>query len=201
MKNKTKFIISSLISLIMFSVFFIPNISFAQCVTTGGDASTVFCTEESAKTVSEDDCKQNDDLDKGLVQCGRKIQCEYQTKKNADGSFSRVTTKDKDGKDVPVITRIADKDDTCGFPDLINLIDRIIQYVLLFLAIPIAAIMFVYAGILLLFSGGDPGAKTKAKGIFFNAVIGLVIAFAAFLIIKLIFSILGYTGAGWIGFD
>ena len=41
--------------------------------------------------------------------------------------------------------------------------------------------------------------KTEAKNIFTNAVIGLVIAVAAFLIIRTILSILGYDGS-WIGF-
>jgi hypothetical protein len=49
-------------------------------------------------------------------------------------------------------------------------------------------------------AGGEAaGARTKAKNIFTNALIGLIIAVAAWLIVRTILSILGYQGA-WIGF-
>ncbi len=79
----------------------------------------------------------------------------------------------------------------CGFNQFIALINNVIKYILL-LVIPICAIMFAYAGFLLVTSGGEASARTKAKSIFTNALIGLVIAFAAWLIIKLILTILGY---------
>jgi hypothetical protein len=65
------------------------------------------------------------------------------------------------------------------------------------MAIPIAAIMFFYAGFLLVTAGGEAaGARTKAKSIFTNAVIGLVLAIACWLIVKLILTILGWNGIG-----
>lgn len=91
--------------------------------------------------------------------------------------------------------------DNCGFNDLMALVNRVIKFILFDMVIPIAAIMFAYAGFLLVFAGGEAaGARTKAKGIFLNAVLGLIIAVAAFLIIRTILSILGYSGS-WIGFD
>ncbi|MFA6274162.1 MAG: hypothetical protein WC662_03295 [Candidatus Paceibacterota bacterium] len=85
----------------------------------------------------------------------------------------------------------------CGFYDIFALINNIMSFVFKYLVIPIAAIMFAYAGILLLFSGGEASKKTKAKKIFFNVAIGLVIAAAAFLIVKTILSVLGYQQEGW----
>jgi hypothetical protein len=68
------------------------------------------------------------------------------------------------------------------------------------MVIPIAAIMFAYAGFLMVTAGGEAAhARTKAKSIFTNAVIGLIIAVACWLIIKTILSILGFNGS-WIGF-
>ncbi|MSU44907.1 hypothetical protein EXS45_01880 [Candidatus Nomurabacteria bacterium] len=87
----------------------------------------------------------------------------------------------------------------CSFKDALTLVNGIIKFILFKLVIPIAAIMFFYAGFLMITSGGSAESKTKAKGIFTNAVIGLVIAVGAWLIIKTILSILGYDGA-WIGF-
>ena len=61
--------------------------------------------------------------------------------------------------------------------------------------------MFAYAGFLLVTAGGEAaGARTKAKSIFTNAVIGLLLAVAAFLIVRTILSILGYSGS-WLGFN
>jgi len=82
----------------------------------------------------------------------------------------------------------------CGWNDLMTLVNNVITFILYYMAIPIAAIMFAYAGFLMVTAGGETaGARTKAKSIFTNAFIGLVIACAAWLIIKLILSILGYN--------
>ncbi|OGI71126.1 hypothetical protein A3C60_00675 [Candidatus Nomurabacteria bacterium RIFCSPHIGHO2_02_FULL_37_45] len=88
----------------------------------------------------------------------------------------------------------------CDFNAFLALIDKVIKFILFDMAIPIAAIMFVYAGFLLVTAGGEAaGARTKAKTIFTNAIIGLALAAAAWLIIRTILSILGYDGT-WIGF-
>lgn len=91
-------------------------------------------------------------------------------------------------------------DNGCGFNDFMALVNRVIHFILFDMVIPIAAIMFAYAGFLLVTAGGEAaGARTRAKSIFFNVVLGLIIAVAAFLIIRTILSILGYEGS-WIGF-
>jgi hypothetical protein len=82
----------------------------------------------------------------------------------------------------------------CDFNALMALVNTVIHFILFYMAIPIAAIMSAYAGFLMVTAGGEAaGARTKAKSIFTNALIGLVIACAAWLIIKLILSILGYN--------
>ena len=90
---------------------------------------------------------------------------------------------------------------TCDFNALMNMVNTVIKFVLFNMAIPIAAVMFAYAGFLLITAGGEAaGARTKAKSIFTTAVFGLVIAVAAFLIVRTVLSILGYKG-DWIGFN
>ena len=92
------------------------------------------------------------------------------------------------------------KADQCDFNALMRLVNNIIDFILYYLAIPICAIMFFYAGFLLVTAGGEVAhARTEAKSIFLNAFLGLVLAFAAWLIIKTVLSILGYN-ADWIGF-
>ena len=88
----------------------------------------------------------------------------------------------------------------CGFGEFLNLVNRVVSFILFSLVVPIAAIMFFYAGFIMITSGGESAdGRTKAKKIFTNAVIGLVLAAAAWLIVNTILSILGYSGT-WIGF-
>ena len=87
----------------------------------------------------------------------------------------------------------------CQFNDLMTLINTVVKFIFVDLAVPIAAIMFFYAGIKLVTSGGSPEARSSAKNIFTNAVIGLALAACAWLIVSTILSILGYN-ATWIGF-
>ena len=99
---------------------------------------------------------------------------------------------------VPCLTK--NNPGPCDFNALMTLVNTVIHFILFYMAIPIAAIMFIYAGFLLVTAGGEAaGARTKAKSIFLNTLIGLVLAVAAWLIIMTILSILGYDGA-WIGF-
>ncbi|OGI90209.1 hypothetical protein A2911_02290 [Candidatus Nomurabacteria bacterium RIFCSPLOWO2_01_FULL_40_15] len=86
-----------------------------------------------------------------------------------------------------------------GFNEFMILINTVIQFILFKMVVPIAAIMFAYAGFLLVTSGGETSKRTKAKTIFTNVAIGLIVAIAAWLIINTILSILGYKG-DWIGF-
>ncbi|MEI6280393.1 MAG: pilin [bacterium] len=87
----------------------------------------------------------------------------------------------------------------CDFNQLMNTINTVIDFILFKMVLPIVAIMFAYAGFLLITAGGEAAhARTKAKDIFTNAVIGFVIALAAWLIVSTILSILGYNGS-WIG--
>ena len=83
----------------------------------------------------------------------------------------------------------------CDWQALIDLINRAINYILVF-TVPLAAIMFAYAGILLMTKGSSPQAQEHAKGIFFNVVVGIILALAAFLIIKTILDALGVTASG-----
>jgi len=87
----------------------------------------------------------------------------------------------------------------CDFNQVMELINRVIKFLLFDISIPIAAILFAYAGIILVTSGGSESARTKAKNIFINVAVGLTVALASWLIIETILSTLGYDGK-WIGF-
>ncbi|MEK7586154.1 MAG: pilin [Patescibacteria group bacterium] len=99
-----------------------------------------------------------------------------------------------DGK--PVLERVYKN--PCDFDALMGLINRIINFLLFVIATPLAAIIFCYAGFLLLTSGGSSESKTKAKKIIKNLLIGYVIALAAWLIVHTILTTLGYKGESFL---
>jgi len=88
-----------------------------------------------------------------------------------------------------------------GIKYLMDMINTVINFILVYLAVPIAAIMFAYAGFLLVFSGGESSKRTKAKDIFINVALGLVFVAAAWLIVHTVLSIVGYdqTWNTWFG--
>ncbi len=54
-------------------------------------------------------------------------------------------------------------------------------------------IMFVVSGFSFLFSGGDPKKLEQARGTLTNAIVGLVVIVAAYLILRMIGVLSGYT--------
>ncbi len=87
----------------------------------------------------------------------------------------------------------------CDFNALMTLINNLISFAIFYLALPISAIMFAYAGFLMVTAGESASeARSTAKGIFLDTVKGLLIALMCWVIVHSIFEILGYQG-GWIG--
>ena len=80
----------------------------------------------------------------------------------------------------------------CNFDHLMALINNLIDFLLKYLATPLAALAICFAGGLLIFSGGSPESRTKAKKIIKSVIIGYIIALAAWLIVKTILSTLGF---------
>lgn len=82
--------------------------------------------------------------------------------------------------------------------DLRDIIFKIIQYLMGFLAL-IVFLLILYAGVMWMTSGGDPGKIKKAKGIIANAVIGLAIIIFSYTITLFVFKIIkdiAGTGGG-----
>ncbi len=79
----------------------------------------------------------------------------------------------------------------CTFACFFEMINRVINFVVLKLVPVIAVLMIVIGGVMFFFAGGSPGTLAKAKGIITSTVIGLVIIFAAFLLVGTILSMIG----------
>jgi hypothetical protein len=89
--------------------------------------------------------------------------------------------------------------DPCDFTMVMAMINKIIKFLLFVLATPLFALIIIYVGWTYLSSGGNDGAKTKAKTILKNALFGYLIALIAWLIVKTILSTLGFTGETYLG--
>ena len=73
--------------------------------------------------------------------------------------------------------------DDCTLCHLWELASNIINFLSFNLAIPMAVLLFVAAGIMFLISGGNQEKVALARSIFTNTIIGLVIIFASWMLI------------------
>lgn len=76
---------------------------------------------------------------------------------------------------------------TCGTCEFATLINNVIQFTIVISSL-LGALVFMYAGFLLTTSGGNPGQIQKAKGLFLNVIIGLIILLAAFAIVNTVIA-------------
>ena len=77
----------------------------------------------------------------------------------------------------------------CNLSFAFGLVNGLIQKII-FLMLPLAAIIFAYIGWQLMSSGGSEESRSNAKKILKNMVIGLILILCAYLIIKTILTAL-----------
>jgi len=82
----------------------------------------------------------------------------------------------------------------CNLCHLWQLADNILDFITLQLVFPIAALLFVAAGVVFLTSGGSEEKVTLAKTIFTNTVIGLIIVLCSWLLIDTLISTIAGSG-------
>jgi len=82
----------------------------------------------------------------------------------------------------------------CTYADFLNLINNVIHFVLFDLAVPLAVLSIAYAGFLYITAAGDTGKIGKAHDIFRKVIIGMILAFGAWLIVHAILAALGVSG-------
>jgi hypothetical protein len=73
----------------------------------------------------------------------------------------------------------------CTWTDFIKLLDNFLKFSVL-IAVPIAAIVFMYAGFLYLTARGNAGQISKASQLFINVAIGFIVVMGSFLFIRYI---------------
>ena len=77
----------------------------------------------------------------------------------------------------------------CNFEHLIELVNRIIDFIIYVIILPGSIVLFMYAGFLYMTSAVNPAQRNKAKSIFWNVLKGLGIALVSWLVVK--FLVLG----------
>ena len=79
----------------------------------------------------------------------------------------------------------------CDFNFFMKLLNSIIKFLLFTIATPFVALIIMYTGYLYLTAGGNAGQTEKVKHILFSAVIGYIVALAAWLIVNTVLSSFG----------
>lgn len=112
----------------------------------------------------------------GLVPCG----CDTGTWTPSESGSSWNHTSDTPNGTV-------EGPEQCSFNDFIGLIQNVLDW-LVIVAIPLAGLMFAYAGWLYLSAQGDTNKIQSAHKVFTNVAIGLVLVIGAWVIVYTIAS-------------
>jgi len=77
----------------------------------------------------------------------------------------------------------------CTFDKLSDLARNVVHFALFDIAIPLAVLMIVIGGITILLSGGNESKVKKGKDMITGTLVGLLIAFGAWLIVNTIVTV------------
>ncbi len=105
----------------------------------------------------------------GLIPCGNDI--------NGDGIVKNV-----------VVGGIVTVKEECGFSDILVLANTVIHFLMYQVAVPLAALGFVYTGARLILFQNKEGEWTEAKGRFGDIAMGFGIMLGAFVLIKVVLA-------------
>lgn len=82
----------------------------------------------------------------------------------------------------------------CNFNTLIQTINNVVFFLIFVVGFPIAAIIFAWAGIIMITSGGNTAKRDQAKNMATDVIVGLVLALLSWIIIWTILKVFGYSG-------
>lgn len=78
----------------------------------------------------------------------------------------------------------------CGWSDLIQLAINVINFIVKIVVPPVAGLLIVWGGIILLTSGGNEQRVGEGKKIITNVVIGLIIVYTSWLVVNTLLNVL-----------
>jgi len=83
----------------------------------------------------------------------------------------------------------------CTIGHFFVMLARIYKFIVYQIATPLAIIAITIGGILMMISAGNPNLMSTGKKVLYSAIIGLVLVFCSYLIIKFILTAIGYQGS------
>ncbi len=101
--------------------------------------------------------------------------------------------RDANGQIIPNST----VENPCGFDQFIELIQRVLNYLIYIVAAPIAAIMFAIAGYMYLTAGEDSGKVKKAHDIFISVLWGFGIMLIAWALVSFVLNLFTGDNSGY----
>jgi type IV secretory pathway VirB2 component (pilin) len=78
--------------------------------------------------------------------------------------------------------------DACTITDVFLMLVKIYNFIVFYIATPLAVIAIIIAAIMMMISAGNPNLLGMGKKIFYAAIIGLVLVFCSYLIINFVVS-------------
>ena len=81
----------------------------------------------------------------------------------------------------------------CTIGDFFTMLGNIYNFLVLYIATPLAILGLTIGGVMYMISAGDPGLAQKGKDALWASFWGLILTFGSWLIIKAILSALGYV--------
>jgi hypothetical protein len=114
---------------------------------------------------------------------------------NSGPTLSLVPCGDETKQDIDVDgDGVVDDASYCDYNFVILMISRIINFIFL-LVLPIAGVIAVVTGVMILTSGGNPTQRQKAKNAFMKFFIGIIIVMVAWLLVATVLRTLGARSA------
>ncbi len=87
----------------------------------------------------------------------------------------------------------------CQLGHIFTLAQNIYNFLIFYIATPLAGLLIVIGGVLLLLSAGNPNLAATARKILWGTLIGIFLVFGAWLIINVVLMAIGYQGS-WYNF-
>ncbi len=87
--------------------------------------------------------------------------------------------------------------EVCQLCDLFQLFANIVQFLLVVIVPPVAALFFVWGGILFYTAMGDSSKITAAKNVLTSVIIGILIVYGAHFIVSMILNALNVVDVQW----
>lgn len=102
-------------------------------------------------------------------------------------------TKDNEEVRDDVKSTIIPCTDKCTFRDVFLLLNKIIDFIIKTLLMPVIVLMIMYTGFQYLMARGNPGQHAKLLSLIKHIIGGVVLILCAWLIVRVLMTMLGYS--------